>query len=206
MVGGGCDGAVVRLSCRDGRSLAPEWSASFERDHYHHPPSRRGCSASKTSTALQAAANPDRRGGEGVTGGFQTELPRAQGVARRRPWLVGDDDRGGLREPSAAGLSELPKRAREALAWILDFIRDCMDIVDAMPRSELPGYKDQLGEMAAPLREAGFCLGVETRSTRITKPGWTFGRSMSVVSLMAAPATEPPPMVPVARKIEFGRM
>lgn len=80
---------------------------------------------------------------------------------------------------AATGLSELPEGAREAFASLLDFAQDCLDIVDVAPRAELLGYGDQIEELAAPLREAGFCFATATRSTWITKAGWENPLSIS---------------------------
>ncbi len=105
---------------------------------------------------------------------------------------------------AATGLSELPAGVREAFAAALDFLRECMDVSDVAPRSELLGYGDTIEEILAPLREQGFVIAVATRTTRITGEGWKQPLPLSIVYLAAAPADAPPSKIAVSRKIQMG--
>lgn len=57
----------------------------------------------------------------------------------------------GFRAIGPGNTVELPRSVEDAYAAILDFVRDCMDVMDVAGRAEMLGYGDQIDELAEPL-------------------------------------------------------
>ncbi|NNM56232.1 helix-turn-helix domain-containing protein [Acidocella sp.] len=106
----------------------------------------------------------------------------------------------------AMSVADLPRSAQEAFAGIVDFVRDCMDIFDVAPQSELLGYGDTLDGSIAELKAAGFCLCAAFRDTKLTNDSWAEKMPLPcrITYLLAASKDKPPAKVAVARKVSGG--
>jgi transcriptional regulator with XRE-family HTH domain len=112
-------------------------------------------------------------------------------------------DSGGFHAIGPGSAVELSPAAQDAFATILDYVRDCMDVADVAPRSEMLGYGDDLNEFIVSLRAAGHCLCAARRSTSITNEAWTNPTPMPVdiLYLVTAPVDAPPSKLVVPRKL-----
>jgi transcriptional regulator with XRE-family HTH domain len=106
----------------------------------------------------------------------------------------------------AMSVAELPRAAQDAFAAIVDFVRDCMNIFDVAPQSEILGYGDMLDESIAELKEAGFCLCAAFRDTKLTNDSWANKTPLPcrITYLLVGPKDQPPAKVAVARKVSGG--
>ena len=106
----------------------------------------------------------------------------------------------------ATSAAELPRAAQDAFAVIVDFVRDCIDILDMAPRMEVLGYGDTLDESIAELKNAGFCLCAAFRDTKLTNKSWSDQTPLPcrITYLLAEPKDHPPAKVAVTRKIWGG--
>ncbi len=123
-----------------------------------------------------------------------------------RQLLVLMQDGADFKAICAMSVAELSRAAQNAFATIVDFVRDCMDIFDVAPQSEILGYGDMLDESIAELKAAGFCLCAAFRDTKLTNDSWANKTLLPcrITYLLAGPKDQPPAKVAVARKMSGG--
>jgi transcriptional regulator with XRE-family HTH domain len=99
--------------------------------------------------------------------------------------------------------AELPRQADDAFAPIVDFLRECLDVVDDASSVQMLSYGDALDELIVALRATKHCLCAAQRSTGITSKTWTDPTPMpiDITYVVAAPVERRPSKLVVPRKI-----
>jgi transcriptional regulator with XRE-family HTH domain len=145
-------------------------------------------------TPDEAAATKAAFGRENIT--LPVDVVDGRGVIYR---LL---EANGFSAVGTASAPDLPRAAQDAYAAILDFLRDCLDVMDVASRVEMLGYGDTIEELAAPLREAGFCLCAAVREVTLAVTGGD-GKLLptTVVYVFSAPESHPPAHVVVKRNV-----
>ncbi len=147
------------------------------------------------------------------------EKLEAQKVAFDRNHLVLDvepvDGRGiihrlldaeGFRAIGPGNIVELPRPVEDAYAAVLDFVRDCMDVMDVARRAEMLGYGDHLDELMEPMRAAGFCLLVASREVNLSSVTGPEAKPLltTILYVVAGPLAHLPKQIFVPRQIDGG--
>lgn len=106
----------------------------------------------------------------------------------------------------AMSIADLPREVHEIFAGIIDYVRDCLDILNDVSQTELLGFGDSLDEQIAELRAAGFCLCAAYRMVKLGNKSWQDQTPLAcqVTYLFIAPKDRPTVKVAVARKVSFG--
>jgi transcriptional regulator with XRE-family HTH domain len=106
---------------------------------------------------------------------------------------------------SLAGLS---REAQDAFAALLDYARDCMDVVEVASKTEMLGYGDELQGHVDALNGAGYDLFLARRKA-VVRPksgpaNHAKGLNVEILYLVTAPAGASPGKVAVLKETEFG--
>lgn len=103
-------------------------------------------------------------------------------------------------------LGELARGAQDALAAILDYTRDCMDVCDVASKSEMLTYGDELQAHVDGLKAAGHGLFMARRKAAVRSTGEERGRSLplEILYLVTAPAGANPTKVAVLKETQSG--
>lgn len=115
-------------------------------------------------------------------------------------------DAKGFRAIGPGSTVDLTHAVQDAFAAVLDFLRDCMDIADDVSRVEMLGYGDTIEDLAAALREAGFCLCAAVRNAALVTGDGKGQTPMptTIIYVVAAPADQAPKHIAVPRRVSGG--
>ena len=106
------------------------------------------------------------------------------------------------------GLSEMDAAAQDAFAFILDFARDCMDVRDVAPKSEMLAYGDELQPSVDALAKAGHSLFAARRTAAVIARDGRDAPSaplpMEILYLVTAPVGVVPGKIAVPRETRGG--
>lgn len=117
-------------------------------------------------------------------------------------------DLGGLGAIGHQSLAGLSREAQDAFAALLDYTRDCMDVCDLAPKSEMLSYGDDIQGHVDTLKTAGHELFMARRraAMRARSGSGEQGHSlkMEILYLVTAPVGASPGKVAVSKEPELG--
>jgi len=110
----------------------------------------------------------------------------------------------GFRAIGPGNTIELPRSVEDAYAAILDFVRDCMDVMDVAGRAEMLGYGDQIDKLAEPMRAAGYCLIAATREANLSSRIGQGAKPLptTIIYVVAGPIRGAPKQIVVRQNID----
>ncbi len=122
-----------------------------------------------------------------------------------RQLLVLIKDGPNFRGLAPGSLNDLTATAQDAFAFVLDFIRDCMDALDVVSHAEILEWGDMIDVHMAELNRLGFACYAATRSIKLSNKAWKDPTPLEshVVYLHAYPKDHPVTKIAVSRKISF---
>ncbi len=109
---------------------------------------------------------------------------------------------------SHRGLSEMDREAQDAFAFVLDFLRECMDVRDVAAKADMLGYGNELQRGVDALAKAGHSLFAARRRTAMI--AWNGGDQpgaplpLEILYLVTAPVGAAPGKVAVLRETHSG--
>ena len=117
-------------------------------------------------------------------------------------------DLSGLSAIGHQSLARLSREAQDAFAALLDYARDCMDVVEVASKSEMLGYGDEIQGHVDALNAVGYDLFVARRNAvmRPRSGSGDQGNSLKIeiLYLVTTPIGASPGKVAVLKDAEFG--
>lgn len=125
------------------------------------------------------------------------------------------DDRGiihclldakGFRAIGPGNIVELPRPVEDAYAAVLDFVGDCMDVIDVPRSAEMLGYGGHLDELMEPMCAAGFSLLAASREVNLSSVTLPGAKPLltTILYVVAGPMAHLAKQIFVPRQIDGG--
>lgn len=109
--------------------------------------------------------------------------------------------------PLAPGnIVELPRPVEDAYAAVLDFVDDCMDVIDVPRSAKMLGYGSHLDELMESMCAAGFCLLAASRKVNLSSLTWPGAKPLltTILYVVAGPLAHLAKQILVPRQIDGG--